>query len=99
MALPDVIVLRADKETPIERFGTIMAAIRDELDGARPGAGTIAANLASAMFVMMLRSLLEDQPPPEGLLALLARRLTAQPVLAMLRDNCGTPDEPKPCPR
>jgi AraC family transcriptional activator of mtrCDE len=84
--LPDVIVLRAGKETLIERFGTIMAAIRDELDGARPGAVTIAANLASAMFVMMLRSHLEDQPPPEGLLALLAQRLTAQPVLAMLRD-------------
>jgi AraC family transcriptional regulator, activator of mtrCDE len=85
-ALPDVIVLRAGKETPIEHFGTIMVAIRDELDGARPGAATIVANLASALFVMMLRSHFEDQPPPEGLLALLTQRLTAQPVLAMLRD-------------
>ncbi len=85
-ALPDLIVLRAGQEPPIERFRDIMAAIRDELDGARPGAATIAANLASALFVMMLRSHLEDQPPPEGLLALLAQRLTAQPVLAMLRD-------------
>ena len=84
--LPDVIVLRAGKDTPIERFGTIMAAIRDELDGARSGAATIATDLASALFVMMLRSHLEAQPPPEGLLALLAQRLTAKPVLAMLRD-------------
>ena len=64
--LPDVIVLRAGQDTPIERWSTIMAAIRDELDGARPGAATIAANLASAMFVMMLRSHLEDQPRPKG---------------------------------
>ncbi len=85
-ALPDVIVLRAAQDTPIVLFSTIMGAIRDELDGARPGAAAIAADLASALFVMMLRRHLEDQPPPEGLLALLGQRLTAQAVLAMLRD-------------
>ena len=85
-ALPDVIVLRAGTQTPIERFGAIIGAIRDELDNVRPGAATIATDLASAMFVMMLRSHLEDQPPAQGLLALLSLRLTAQPVLAMLHD-------------
>jgi AraC family transcriptional activator of mtrCDE len=81
--LPDVIVLRAGKDTTIERFGAI---IRNELARARPGAAAIAADLASAMFMIMLRSHLEDQPPAQGLLALLAQRFTAQPVLAMLRD-------------
>jgi AraC family transcriptional activator of mtrCDE len=43
--LPEVIFLRAGKDTLVERFGTI---IRDELVRARPGAAAIAADLASA---------------------------------------------------
>ncbi|HVE20983.1 MAG TPA: AraC family transcriptional regulator [Acidocella sp.] len=85
-ALPDVIVLRAGQEALAERFVALMASIRDELDGARPGAASIAADLARAMFVMMLRRHLEDHPPPAGLLALLAHGMTAPAALAMLRD-------------
>jgi AraC family transcriptional activator of mtrCDE len=64
----------------------LMLGIRDELDGGRAGAMAIAVDLASALFVMMLREHLENDPPADGLLALLGKRGTAQAVIAMLRD-------------
>ena len=45
-----------------------MSGIRDELDSARAGAIVIATDLASALFVMLLRVHLEEQPPTSGLL-------------------------------
>jgi AraC family transcriptional activator of mtrCDE len=85
-AFPDVIVLRAGERPAFDRLRTMMVAIRDELDGARSGAAAVAADLASAMFVMMLREQLEVDPPVDGLLALLGQRVTARVVIAMLRD-------------
>jgi len=85
-ALPDVIVLAAGGDDRLPRFATLMAAIRDELDQARPGAAAIAADLASALLVMMLRDHLAESPPPGGLLALLGTRMTALAVLAMLKE-------------
>jgi len=85
-ALPDVIVLAAGGFERVTRFGLLMAAIRDELDQDRPGAAAIAADLANALLVMMLRDHLEASPPPGGLLALLGTRATALAVLAMLKD-------------
>ena len=85
-ALPDVVVLRVGERPLATRFYPIMLGIRDELDGARPGAPAIAKDLASALFVMMLRLHLEASAPAEGLLRLLNQRMTAQAVLAMVRD-------------
>lgn len=85
-ALPDAIVLRAGKRPLVDRFRMLMLGIRDELDGGRAGATAIAVDLASALFVMMLREHLENDPPADGLLALLGKRGTAQAVIAMLRD-------------
>jgi len=85
-ALPDVIVLALGGVERLDRFALLMASIRDELDADRPGAAAIAADLASALFVMMLRDHLDMSPPPHGLLALLGQRMTALAVLAMLRD-------------
>jgi AraC family transcriptional activator of mtrCDE len=85
-ALPDIIVLALGGPERLDRFALLMGSIRDELDGNRPGAAAIAADLASALLVMMLRDHLEAAPPPHGLLALLAQRVTAQAVLAMLTD-------------
>jgi AraC family transcriptional regulator, activator of mtrCDE len=85
-ALPDVVVLHVGEGPLASRFHPIMLAIRDELDGTRPGALAIARDLASALFVMMLRGHLEASAPAEGLLRLLNQRMTAQAVLAMVRD-------------
>jgi AraC family transcriptional activator of mtrCDE len=83
-ALPDLIVLRLGGRA--DRLSMLMSAIRDELDGSRPGSAAIAADLASALFVMMLRDHLEGAPQAAGLLALLGQRMTALAVLAMLRE-------------
>lgn len=85
-ALPDVIVLSVGREQRLSTFGLLMTRIRDELDDDHMGAATIAENLASALFIMMLRDHLEAAPPPNGLLSLLGQRSTAQVVLAMLKE-------------
>jgi AraC family transcriptional activator of mtrCDE len=85
-ALPEVIVLHAGEQSLMDRFGALMACIRDELDRNDAGALAIATDLASAMFMMMLRQHLAMYPPVEGLLALLGQRATAKAVIAMLRD-------------
>jgi AraC family transcriptional activator of mtrCDE len=64
--------------------------IREELDSGGPGATAIAKDLASALFVMMLRAHLEISAPAAGLLRLLNQRITAQAVLAMVRDPIRT---------
>jgi AraC family transcriptional activator of mtrCDE len=85
-ALPEVIVLHAGQPSQMDRVRTLMFFIRDELDGNDAGAMAIATDLASALFIMMLRQHLADYPPVEGLLALLGQRATAKAVVAMLRD-------------
>jgi AraC family transcriptional activator of mtrCDE len=85
--LPEVIVLRAGSSMALERYRALMAAIHNELEGQRPGALAIATNLASALFVMMLRTYLEDiQATRNGLVGLLADRVTTKAVQAMVRD-------------
>jgi AraC family transcriptional regulator, activator of mtrCDE len=82
-ALPDVIVLNSEEK---DRFRTLMLWIGEEMDGADPGALAVATDLASAMFILMLRQYLASNPPVDGLLALLGERATARAVIAMLRD-------------
>ena len=97
--LPPVIVARGGPEAGATgeavRLGQMLTAIRDELDRARPGAAAIAADLASALLVMVLRGHFERTPAESGLLGLLARRRTARAVTAMLTapDRSWTLDE------
>ena len=70
----------------MDRFRALMQWIREEIDSASPGALAIATDLASAIFILMLRQYLASDPPGDGLLALLGERVTAQAVVAMLRD-------------
>jgi AraC family transcriptional activator of mtrCDE len=85
-ALPEVIVLHAEEQSLMDRFGALMVCIRDELDRNDAGALAIATDLGSAMFIMMLRQHLTSYPPVYGVLALLGQRATAKAVIAMLRD-------------
>jgi AraC family transcriptional activator of mtrCDE len=85
-ALPETVILRIGQQPLADRFSPLVLGIREELDSARLGAGAIATDLASALFVMMLRAHLEASAPAEGLLRLLAQRITAQAVLMMVRD-------------
>ncbi|HEV2675532.1 MAG TPA: AraC family transcriptional regulator [Aliidongia sp.] len=82
--LPSVVVVRTHQDADAVRLRQLMAAIRDELDAARPGAAAIAADLASALLVMILRSHFDREPVQQGLLGLLGQRQTARAVAAIL---------------
>jgi AraC family transcriptional activator of mtrCDE len=60
--------------------------IREELDVGRAGSEMVAADLARALFVMMLRDHLTEQASGNGTLSLLQDRTTARVVLAILGD-------------
>jgi len=85
-ALPEVVVVSTGDQPVMDRFRALMQWIREEIDSASPGALAIATDLASAIFILMLRQYLASDPPVDGLLALLGERVTAQAVVAMLRD-------------
>jgi AraC family transcriptional activator of mtrCDE len=84
-ALPEAIVVSATSDAAVAaRLRTLMFTIRDELEGAGPGAGAIATDLASAMFVMVVRNHLARTGSDAGLLGLLAHPQAGRAVAAML---------------
>lgn len=85
-ALPDLMVLSVGAQPLATRFAPLLAGIREELNHIRAGSVAVAENLASALFMMMLRAHLEASAPAKGLLRLLGQPLTARAVLAMVRD-------------
>ncbi|MGY8706904.1 AraC family transcriptional regulator [Bradyrhizobium sp. 18BD] len=85
-ALPDEIVLRTAGEPLLERFRRLLIDIREELDAGRVGSETIAADLARALFVMMLRDHLADDAAGNHTVSLLRDRTTARVVSAILND-------------
>lgn len=85
-ALPELILLRGPEWPHASEMRRLLESIRDELDGNRPGAASISANLASALFLMMLRAHLAASSASGGLLRLLGNRCTGRAVLAMLRE-------------
>ncbi|MHB8885092.1 MAG: AraC family transcriptional regulator [Methylovirgula sp.] len=86
-ALPDAIVVSAGTDEPgASRLRMLMSAIQDELESGRVGAEAIACDLASAMFVMVVRIHLAREGCEQGLLGLLAHRQAGRAVAAMLAD-------------
>lgn len=84
--LPDTIVLDLTQDRRLTYLRDTVSVMRDELDAARLGAMAIAADLASAIFMMLLRQHIEDKPALQGSLALLGNAMTARAVTAMVRD-------------
>jgi AraC family transcriptional regulator, activator of mtrCDE len=82
-SLPHAIVL---KFSGVEDCSSLLAMMRRELELDRPGASAIARDLASAVFVMLLRQYLETDPPAQGLLNLLSARETGRAAAAMLNE-------------
>ena len=85
-ALPDEIVLRTAGEPLLDRFRRLLTDIREELESGRVGSETISADLARALFVMMLRDHLAGETSGDGTVSLLHDRTTARAVLAILND-------------
>jgi len=83
-ALPDLIVVRAAEHDDALRLRRLIAAIGDELDGGRDGARAIANDLASALFMMVVRIHVNREHVVEGLLRILSHRRAARAVEAML---------------
>ncbi|MEA3155260.1 MAG: AraC family transcriptional regulator, activator of mtrCDE [Betaproteobacteria bacterium] len=85
-ALPDVIVITTSDGPDAARMRRLIAAIKDEIESARAGVSAIATDLASALFVMVVRVHLERERAGNGLLGLLAHRQAGRAVVAMLED-------------
>jgi AraC family transcriptional regulator, activator of mtrCDE len=86
-ALPDAIVVStADDTSGASRLRMLMSAIQEELYGAHAGAEAVATDLASALFVMVVRIHLYREGRGSGLLALLAHRQLGRAVAAMVND-------------
>jgi len=85
-ALPDEIILRTAEEPLLERFRRLLLDIREELDAGKAGSEMVAADLARALFVMMMRDHLTEQASGNDTLSLLQDRTTARVVLAILGD-------------
>src|ERR1700716_3319019 len=84
-ALPKAILLSIGRGALFDRMRMLVQAIDEELQAARPGAATIATELATALFVMMLRMHFEQSASSSGILRLLASSSSARAVTAMLR--------------
>lgn len=86
-ALPKIIVVSSSGSSAAAlRLRTFVAVIKEEIEGGRPGALAIATDLASALFVMVVRAHLEHERTHSGVLRLLAHRQAGRAVTAMLSD-------------
>ncbi len=83
-ALPAAIVLRLGSGEPFHRLRMLVQAIDGELEAGRPGATAVAEDLASALFVMMLRGHFEQAACSNNLMKLLVAPPSARAVTAML---------------
>lgn len=89
-ALPSVIILSSREGRDASRLRSLFDGIQAELEEERLGAASIAAALAGALMMIVLRSHFESEGEVRGILALLAQRQTAKAVTAMLADPAHT---------
>ena len=85
-ALPDAIVISAASGQDTQHMQRLITLIKAELDEARPGAAAIAADLASVLLVMAVRTYLESETASDNVLALLSHPQAGRAVAAMLND-------------
>ena len=85
-ALEDVVVLRVGEPALQMRYMPLLHGIREEMTDARPGSLAIVRNLASALFVMMLRTHLDSAAEKAGVFQLLSTPATARALVAMIDD-------------
>ena len=86
-ALPEIIVISGgDNEISGARLRMLMSTIHEELQGVHAGAEAIATDLASALFVMVVRIHLGRDGRSGGLSGTLAHPQIGRTVAAMLDD-------------
>lgn len=84
-ALPEMIVVRTAGRDDFAGLAALLAMLRAETAVARPGASAVVAQLASALFALLMRAWLEQAAGRPGLFALLAER-RLQPALQGMLD-------------
>jgi AraC family transcriptional regulator, activator of mtrCDE len=85
-ALPEAIVVTSAHNRATEHMRALIELVKEELDAGRPGSSAVAADLASALLVMVVRTYLETERAPDGLLSLLSHAQAGRAVAAMLDD-------------
>jgi AraC family transcriptional activator of mtrCDE len=83
--LPDLLVMHSG-DGVVDRLTVLLTAIRDELDEVCVSGRLIATELASVLFLMLLRLHLEESPPTIGLVRLLGDQVTSRVVKALIND-------------
>jgi AraC family transcriptional regulator, activator of mtrCDE len=68
-ALPEAIVVTGAQNRATKHMRALIALVKEELDASRPGSSAVAADLASALLVMVVRTHLETERAPRGLLS------------------------------
>jgi len=89
-ALPAAIVLRLGPGEPFHRMRMLVQAIDEELEAGRPGATAVAEDLASALFVMMLRAAPPSARAVTAMLMAPARAWTLDALAAEARVSRAT---------
>jgi len=83
-ALPQLILVRTAGRPEFAGLQALMTMLRFETEEMRPGASTVVAQLASALFAMLMRAWLEQADSIPGLFALLAQPRLQAALHAML---------------
>jgi AraC family transcriptional regulator, activator of mtrCDE len=81
--LPDVVHVSFSEASAVY-LQPLIGAMRREAEEARIGAPSIVTALSTALFTMVLRAWLADQPSVAGVLGLLANRRLGASIIAML---------------
>jgi AraC family transcriptional activator of mtrCDE len=71
-ALPDLIHVRTEGRADLGTLQSLIGLLRAEAATVRPGATAVVAQLASAMFALLMRAWLEQSPEIPGLFAFMA---------------------------
>lgn len=82
-ALPETLLLDLQ---PDSNLGRLVALLRQEAESQRHGTRTVIDSLSGALFTLILRTYLEQQPMLDGALALLSDTRMARAWQAMLDD-------------
>ena len=85
VALPELILMRAEKVTGFDAVGPLVRLIMSEASADRSGRQAVIDKLSDALFVMVLRYYIETASDPRGLFAALADHRLQKAISALSR--------------
>jgi AraC family transcriptional activator of mtrCDE len=85
-AMPDVVLVRTAGRHELQGLQALVTLLRDETNEARPGSSAVVSNLASALFLLLLRAWLEQDHTSPGLFSLVADEKLKYALHSMLAE-------------